>query len=220
MFRVKICGITNRRDALDAVAAGADALGLNFYCRSRRYVLPGDAAQIVRDLPGGVCKVGVFVNAAVDSIRSIAEQVGLDAIQLHGDEPVSHVPQLRPYPIIRAFRCGANAAAEIEAYVAACQRLDSPLAGVLIDAFQSGQYGGTGRTADWSVARGIAVRLQDVNTILAGGLNCGNVSDAIAAVGPCAVDVAGGVELRPGQKDKNEMERFVSAARFALGPVP
>jgi len=216
MFRVKICGITNQQDGLNAAAVGADALGFNFYQRSRRYVLPADAEHIVGALPPDIVKVGVFVNSTTDRMLTIAERVGLDAIQLHGDEPVDRILGLHPYPVIRAFRCGPNAKQWVRDYIEECRQLDALPAAVLIDAYQPNEYGGTGTAADWKAVRNIAASLPDMHVVLAGGLHADNVRQAIATAKPSAVDVAGGVERVPGHKDKDQMRRFVNAARIGL----
>ncbi len=217
IFRVKICGITNARDAKNAATVGADAIGFNFYPHSRRYVQPLRAAEIAQTLPDSLQKVGVFVNASIDTILTVADQVGLDAIQLHGDEPAELLQQLSSRMVIRAFRCAAGSISEIRRYLDRCGLLHAAPAAVLLDACQPRQYGGTGQIADWKSARQIVTELVDTPCLLAGGLTRENVARAIAAVGPTAVDVAGGVEIRPGQKDLEKMRGFVKAARAALG---
>ena len=121
LFRVKICGITSAQDAAIAASAGADAIGLNFYPKSPRYVTPEQAAVIARDLPRGVLCVGVFVNATTPEIRQTAQAVGLNAVQIHGDEPPSMLLELADVPTIRAFRCSLEHVPNCLRYLDECQ---------------------------------------------------------------------------------------------------
>lgn len=220
MFRVKICGLTNVEDAQEAVAAGADAIGLNFYPSSKRYVAPDVARQIAAALPPGVVRVGVFVNTSIEGIRDIieAEGVQLDAIQLHGDEPPEFVRDLAaamPTPVIRAFRLSPDGAETLISYVEQCSRWGCTPGMVLVDAYDPARYGGTGQTADWA-AVGSLPRESLPPLVLAGGLTPENVARAIAVAQPAAVDVAGGVESSPGRKNARWVRAFVNAARTAL----
>jgi phosphoribosylanthranilate isomerase len=198
---VKICGITRAQDAEAAVEAGADLVGLNFWPRSRRYVAVEAAIEIAAALPGDVKKVGVFVNAPAPTVLETAERVGLDLVQLHGDEDPAYADGLgRPY--IRAVRVGSEAdLRQIEGFASEWILLDTPSAG----------YGGSGKTFDWSLAA--AARRYDKRIFLAGGLDEHNVAAAVRQVRPYAVDVAGGVESAPGIKDAGKMRRFVDAAK-------
>lgn len=208
MTRIKICGITNLADALAACAAGADAIGLNFYARSPRVVALEDAREIRKRLPAGVEAFGVFVNEGPREILRVMREVGLDALQLHGDEAPEAVTELaRIAPVFKALRVGADfSAATLEKY--------SDAAGFLFDAAEgaAGQYGGTGRLADWGVAQQAA---RGHRIFLAGGLSPENVGAAIAQVRPYGVDVASGVESAPGKKDHERLRKFISAARQA-----
>lgn len=217
MFRVKICGITHVQDGLQAVAAGADAVGLNFFTGSRRYVAPQIAREIVLSLPPGSKKVGVFVNAAADEVRELARLVGLDVIQLHGDEPPELIAELSDWPVVRAFRLDARGWEPCCQYIDRCQKHGALPSALLVDGFQTGEYGGTGTLPDWTIAAkyhevGIGLPL-----LLAGGLRYENVAAAIAAVQPYGVDTASGVESSPGRKDAAKVAAFVAAARRALG---
>ena len=203
MVRVKICGITNRADALCAVENGADALGFIFYARSPRYIPPERAAEIVRGLPPFATPVGVFVNEARERIDAILKLAGLRAVQLHGDEPPEACLGYS-VPVIRAFRVGAGFDA---AALRAC-----PADAFLLDTAKAGLYGGTGEAFDWALAREAA---SCGRIILAGGLTADNVAEAIRAVRPYAVDCGSGVEAEPGRKDHNKLAAFLCAARHA-----
>lgn len=200
IVRVKICGVTNWADAKLAVDLGADALGFNFFPQSPRAVTPAAAWAIVRRLPPMVASVGVFVNWPAEVIAELAGALRLDAVQLHGTEAPEEVRKLAGrFRVIKAFavRPGFRPAA-LSRYRAA--------SAFLLDGFRGGLYGGTGRTADWQVARK-AGRYGRV--ILAGGIRPENVAEAIAAAQPYAVDVASGVETRPGKKDPKALRALM-----------
>jgi phosphoribosylanthranilate isomerase len=219
MFKIKICGVTSVRDASLAVSAGADAVGLNFYPLSRRCVTTDVAQHILLALPAPVIKVGVFVNASVREITDVARQLGLECVQLHGDEPAELLAQLPSHlSILRAYRCGARGLAPLAEYLENCRTNGRLPDAVLIDSATAatGEYGGTGRVADWDRIAEDRERLGDMRLILAGGLTPANVAEAIAAVRPNGVDVASGVECRPGHKDAALVEQFVAAAHAAL----
>jgi phosphoribosylanthranilate isomerase len=208
MTRVKICGITSITDALAACEAGADALGLNFYSKSRRAVSLATAIEIRAEIPAHVQVFGVFVNADTGAILEVFRVARLDAVQLHGDEPSAAVAQLAGVaPVFKALRVGSDfSAAALEKYPDAF--------GFLFDAADGapGQYGGTGRLADWGVAQQAA---RGHRIILAGGLTAENVAAAILRVRPYGVDVASGVESAPGTKDHAQLRDFVREARRA-----
>lgn len=194
--RVKICGVTRPVDARRAAALGADAIGLNFWPGSKRFVDVEPARRIAEAAGPLVWLVGVFVNQPRLHIRRVVRAVGLHAIQLHGDETVADTEGW-PLPVFKAVRLGRRA-----------PRIpfSTPL---LLDAAQPG-YGGGGVTADWSVARRVA---RAHPSLLAGGLTPANVAAAIAAVRPLGVDVASGVESSPGVKDPRLLERFIHVVR-------
>lgn len=217
MFHIKICGITRIEDARAATEAGADALGLNFYPGSRRCVDPVQAGQIIEQLPPGVLSVGLFVNANAHDVCRWFDELRLGLIQLHGDEPPEYLAELAPRPVLRAFRFGPAGWLPIRDYLDTCGRLGCLPRGVLIDAFQPGEYGGTGQTADWAKLADWRSQLGDLPLILAGGLTAENVADAIRQVRPAAVDTASGVESAPGIKDADKTGRFVQSARAGLG---
>ncbi len=207
---VKICGITNLPDALAAMQAGADLLGFVFYARSPRYVEPACAAEIaaaVRER-GRIEFAGVFVDESVERMQAIVRLAGLDYCQLHGNEPLETARALAPrvYPAIRP-----RGDAEAEHLV---ERWRPIVAGhapaLIVDAFDAKRFGGTGARADWRIATRIA---QEFPILLAGGLNPGNVAEAIRSVRPWGVDVSSGVEKSPGIKDYDLVRQFIAEAR-------
>ena len=204
MTKVKICGITNLEDALAAVEAGAEMLGFNFYRRSPRYIDPAGARRIVERLPAGVLSVGVFVNEeGPEAVSRVASEAGVGAAQLHGAETPEFCAALGGLMTIKALRVGEDF--EVESVSA------FPVGAVLLDAYVRGEWGGTGRTFDWSLSR--RARELTPRLILAGGLTPENVAAAVAAVGPFAVDACSGVEVAPGRKSPALVRRFVEAAR-------
>jgi phosphoribosylanthranilate isomerase len=201
MVRVKICGITSVEDALQAVQAGADALGFVFYERSPRNLDPLRAAKIISNLPPFVQTVGLFVNADAGFVNDTADRCRLDLVQLHGDEPPEYCEQVRRR-VIKAFRVrDASSLAPVRDY---------RVAGILLDAYSPGAFGGTGLSFNWELA-GIAKKFGPV--ILAGGLAPDNVREAVERVAPYAVDVSSGVELSPGKKDPEKVREFIKRAK-------
>ncbi|MBL9122019.1 MAG: phosphoribosylanthranilate isomerase [Planctomycetaceae bacterium] len=221
MFRIKICGITRPADAELAAAAGADAIGLNFFPQSPRFVARAAAQEIVAAAGKSVRKIGLVVNATPAEVVSTYEALALDLVQLHGDEPPDFLQQLGGLPVLRAFRVGPSGLAPVSAYLEACRVYGAPPQLVLLDGYQPGLYGGTGDTAPWeTVAKYRELRFP-YPLILAGGLTPENVGRAIAQVRPLGVDVASGVESAPGIKDAALVQAFVSRAKDALaGQVP
>jgi phosphoribosylanthranilate isomerase len=198
--RVKICGITRIEDALAAARLGADAVGFNFWARSKRYVTPAAAAAIVARLPPSLATVGVFVDPTRAALEEALAVSGVGVAQLHGDEP----PELclgLAVPVVKAIRVGSGSdLAQLASYEVRAFLLDAPSAG----------YGGSGATFDWGLA---AEASRELPVFLAGGLTPDNVADAIRAVRPLGVDVASGVEVSPGVKDQARMELFVRRAK-------
>jgi phosphoribosylanthranilate isomerase len=204
MVKVKICGITNLRDARQAFKAGADFLGFNFYPRSPRYVTPRTARRILRRLPQKVMSVGVFVNEREDEMLRIARRVGLDYLQLHGEEsPMTIAHLARTLPVIKAVRVRDSfRAAKLTRYKHA--------SAFLLDGFDRRRYGGSGKTFRWNMA----LRAKRAGRIfLAGGLTPENVSEAIRSAKPYAVDVCSGVETKPGKKNPALVVNFIRAVR-------
>jgi phosphoribosylanthranilate isomerase len=219
MFRIKVCGITGAEDAAMSAAAGADALGLNFYAGSPRYVGSQLAEAIVSSLPSGVLKVGLFVNAPVERVCATFDQLGLDLIQLHGDEPPEYLAALEGRPVVRAFRVRCGELPEVANYLRRCRQMGCLPRLCLMDSYQTGRYGGTGSTAAWEELRRYPDEDWNPPMVLAGGLTAENVAEAVRVVQPHAVDVASGVESSPGRKDARLVARFVEAAKRALEKV-
>ena len=216
LFRIKICGITNIEDAIAVADAGADAIGLNFYSGSPRSVTPSQAQQIAAALPSKMTKVGVFVNSPADEVARLCEEVGLDVVQLHGDEPPEILGMLAPRVIVRAFRCRESGFESLIDYVGQCRDAGHAPAAVLVDAYQPGSYGGTGAVVDWHQVPNLAHELPDTPIVLAGGLRPENVAEAIRDARPAAVDTASGVESSPGRKDPKLVREFVRNALVAF----
>ncbi|WAC06440.1 MAG: phosphoribosylanthranilate isomerase [Thermodesulfobacteriota bacterium] len=202
MAKIKICGITNLKDALTAVNLEVDALGFVFYPPSPRAITPDKAQQIRQEIPPFTLCVGVFVNESREEVMNVAKACRLDALQFHGNESPDYCAFFPDYKVIKAFSLKDKADMDaiprysVQAY--------------LVDAYDPKQYGGTGKKANWELARAA----KDFGpVILAGGLDEANVSEAIREVNPYAVDVSSGVELSPGIKDPAKLRRFVEMVR-------
>jgi phosphoribosylanthranilate isomerase len=211
-LRIKICGVTNEVDAQQAAFLGADALGLNFYTGSPRFLHADQAEAILRSLPPMVEAVGVFVDQPLKEIFEFLRPLGrLRTIQWHGQK--REVSDCYPFHLIAAFPVrDRTSLASICRYLEIGQGLGRSPSAVLVDAHVAGQHGGTGQTAPWEL---LASFRPDVPLILAGGLTPDNVGEAIRVVQPYAVDVASGVESSPGRKDLDKMRRFIDNAREA-----
>jgi len=198
---VKICGITNLDDALDAIKYGADAVGFIFHKESPRYISPEDASLIVQKLPKHITKIGVFVDSSRREIEAVLRTSSLSAIQLHGDQ---HPEDCTGYDVavIKAFHVGENfdltqlGLFEVQA--------------ILLDTLRPGKPGGTGETFDWNVA---VQAKQYGKLLLSGGLTAKNIEDAIRFVRPYGVDVSSGVEKSPGKKDPVKVREFIIKAK-------
>ncbi len=202
MVRVKICGITSLDDALGCAEAGADALGFVFWEKSRRAVTVEKVSRIISGLPPFVTTVGVFVNEGADVVNAAAREAGLDAVQLHGDEPPELCREINSR-VIKAFRVkdGRLLGRGIDRY---------RLSAYLLDTYAEDAPGGTGKAFDWAAAQ----RAKKYGrVILSGGLTPDNVRDAIRAAGPYAVDVSSGVEKSPGVKDMKKVSSFIKRAK-------
>jgi phosphoribosylanthranilate isomerase len=203
MMRVKVCGITTAEDAELAARLGAAAIGMILWPSSPRAVDVARARDIARALPAFLVRVGIFVNQPPEDVTAMADEIGLDAIQLHGDEdPLSYSTEWRGR-IIKAVAVKDGSA---EAFAGAVPST----ATVLLDAHDPVKRGGTGLPVDWTVAAAVA-RKRPV--ILSGGLTPDNVRTAIAAVAPYAVDVSSGVETSPGRKDPAKLRAFFAAVQ-------
>ena len=207
MVFVKICGITNLEDALAALGAGADALGFNFYSRSPRYITPAAARRIIEELPSEALSVGVFVNESrPEDVKRIADEADIRAIQLHGDESPVYCHALRDRFVIKALRVSKGFEPE--------SVLEYETDAVLLDAFDRDARGGTGRVIDWELAR--RTRELVPKLFLAGGLTIENVTEAITAARPYAVDACSGLECAPGRKDALRVQAFIKAAKETM----
>ena len=209
-IRTKICGITRLEDATAAVAFGADAIGFNFYPKSKRFVDPGIAAEISLLHSTSISIFGVFVNSSVAEVTSIAKQTDLSHVQLHGDEDprvVNEIRNLLPEVLIaRAIRVSDNmshAQSEIDIW------LNAGIDLLLLDAATPGEFGGTGHRLDWKQVADLSM---PKDWLLAGGLTSNNVYNAIELAKPYGVDVASGVEDSPGIKNEAKMQQFIKQA--------
>ncbi|MEJ5376009.1 MAG: phosphoribosylanthranilate isomerase [bacterium] len=201
-MQIKVCGITNLEDALLAVELGVDALGFVFYPPSPRYIGPGEALKIIERLPAEICKVGVFVDERPHKVRSIFHDLNLNLVQLHGHETPQYFLAMADLPLIKAIRGHGQ---ELE-YLKEYKRLWA----LLLDGFDPRVHHCTGRLANWQLAPRIRTGHR---LVLAGGLNQGNLAEAVKVVLPDAIDVSSGIEKSPGRKDESKMIRFVKLAR-------
>ena len=201
MTWIKICGVTSVEDAEYVVAAGADAIGLNFVPGSKRRISVEQARLLVAAIAGRVEIVAVVAEPNDDQVRELRDGLGIEWLQLHGAEDAARTAQLLPH----AFKAVAIATADDARHAASFpgQRL-------LVDAKVPGSTGGTGQVFDWQLVRELAQQRQ---LILAGGLTPGNVAQAVRELGSFGVDVASGVEAAPGKKDPQLVTAFVNAAR-------
>lgn len=193
----KICGITNLEDAQAAVGAGASALGFNFYPISPRFIAPREAARLLETLNSAVWKVGVFVNEPRDQVQKLAGELGLDAVQLHGDESPEEYPEG-----LRVWK-----AARVHSTFCISDWDRCPAEALLLDSAENGVYGGSGRSFDWALCAGSIKKI-----IIAGGLGADNVKHAIEQARPWGVDACSRIESSPGKKDHVKMASFLKAA--------
>lgn len=203
MTQIKICGITNAQDAINASRLNVDMLGFVFYKKSKRYVESKAAGEIVKKLPPSIKKVGVFVDEKPGRVRAIAEELSLDMLQFHGDETPKYCDSFEDrYKVIKAFRIrDKKDLSKINDY-------DTDF--YLLDTYEERSAGGTGKAFDWKILKDFEI-LQPI--ILAGGLTPKNVAGAIEELSPYGVDVSTGVETRPGEKDLRLMKEFINNAR-------
>ena len=214
MTWVKICGTTNLEDALLAVEAGADAVGFVFYEKSPRKIEVEAAREIVDKLPAAVGKVGVFVNEVEDVLCDVADRAGLTAIQMHGDHEDPHVADLvvARRPKLKVLAAISMSQPRPDGW--AMMWHPDVVHAFLVDSGDSTRLGGTGEAFDWRASRPALEIIRRLGRVVAaGGLNEGNVTEAIAILRPWGVDVASGVEARPGKKDPEKVRAFVKAVR-------
>lgn len=197
-IKLKVCGITSPEDARAAVDCGAEFLGFNFYRKSPRYISPEAAKAIIEQLPRQIISVGIFVNEAQpQDVIEILQASGAQMAQLHGDESSEYCSAVGAERVIKALRVGDGFDVR--------QVLNYPAWAILLDAFDKKLYGGTGKTANWEVAREAA---KLTRLFLAGGLSPENIAEAICSVEPFAIDVNSGVEISPGVKDVDKLKKL------------
>jgi phosphoribosylanthranilate isomerase len=199
VVRIKICGITHMADAEAAVESGADALGFVF-AKSPRQITPQKARDITRRISPFVKTVGVFVNEQPAEIRKIMDFCGLDLLQLHGNESVTVCSELAPR-VIKAFRI------QEEESLLQIPEFKNHVRAILLDTYQKGLNGGTGKTFDWGLA--IKAKKTGIPLVLSGGLGLDNIEEALERVNPFAIDISSGIEKRPGIKDHGRMRVFM-----------
>ncbi len=204
---VKVCGITNRQDALTAIGAGADALGFNLWPGSKRCIHLEESASWIRELPEGVERIAVLVDAPLEEALRIATTTGIDAVQFHGNESSEYLAHFaesgRRFLVARRLGGFADISTM---HATGSER-------ILIDANVPGEYGGTGVTVDFTLASEFVRMHPEAKVILAGGLTPENVSEAVNRVHPYGVDVASGVECEPRAKDPQKVRSFIAAVK-------
>lgn len=194
IVKVKVCGITNIDDAKLCVDCGADALGFIFYKESKRYIEPDEAKKIIDKLPFFVLKVGVFVNENFENVNSTAKNIGLNAVQLHGNENLDYCGKIN-YPVIKAIRVDEKLNENLEKYSNYT---------ILLDSKDAREYGGTGKQFDWEL---IPENYRN-KIILAGGVSEDNIDYIFNRIKPQAVDVSSSLEKEPGIKDREKVKSF------------
>jgi len=208
--KVKICGITNLQDAEAAIDLGADALGFNFWPRSKRFVDIRREAEWIRLLPDSLLKVAVTVNPSEQEAKEIFALPFIDLVQFHGEEEGSFCAKFAGLhkPFIKAIAVrDSSSCAQVDRF-----RTEN----ILLDAYAPGAFGGTGKTIDWDLAAQFVQDHPELKIFLSGGLTPENLQVAIQKVKPFAVDVASGVEEKPGKKDLGLMRAFITAAKTAV----
>jgi phosphoribosylanthranilate isomerase len=209
MLRIKICGLTTPQDARVAIDAGADALGFNFFPASKRYIAPEADRDWIRGLPEVVDKMAILVNPTWDEAMAAARLPGIDALQLHGSETPEFCGRLR------AAGIRFEKAIAVSGPDSLSRMADFSTDTILLDSGRAGEFGGTGQTFPWVLARNFIEANPELRVVVAGGLNPENVADAVALIRPFGVDVTTGVEASPGRKDASLIRAFISAARAA-----
>lgn len=215
-LRVKICGVTNEADAQQATVLGADAVGLNFYPGSPRCIGTDTARSILKKFPPFIAAVGVFAEWPMRQVFEHVQALGrIGIIQWHGKD--RELSDCFPYHLIAAFAVrDASSLQTIQHYLDTCRSLGRLPSALLLDGHAAGQHGGTGRAVPWHLLESFQ---PGVPIILAGGLTPDNVAEAVRIVRPYGVDVASGVEDRPGHKDVEKMRRFIANAREAAAQL-
>lgn len=199
-MKIKICGITNKEDALNAIALNVSALGFIFYKNSPRYVSPRKVEEFMLNIPPFINTVGVFVDSEYEEVVSITKQCRLTTIQFHGNESPELCSRFK-LPIIKAIPVlNSDDLIKIPSYKGIAN-------GILLDTKVENIHGGTGRTFDWGLA--LEAKEYDTPLILSGGINAENIASAIKLVNPYAIDLSSGVEREPGIKDYNKMRELI-----------
>ena len=194
-MKIKICGITNIDDALAAESLGADAIGFIFYEKGKRYVAPETIRDITNVLSPFTIKVGVFVNESSEIINTKSKLAGINVVQLHGNEK-QDITNSISLPVIKVFRVDENFDYKMIDQYNGCS--------ILLDTYSEKSYGGTGKQFDWEK---IPAKIRN-NIILAGGVSLENIEFIYKNINPVAVDLSSSLEITPGKKDKNKMEKF------------
>jgi phosphoribosylanthranilate isomerase len=203
MTKVKICGITNLKDARHAVACGADFLGFVFYPLSPRFISPQKAREIIQALPRSIEAVGVFVNEDPVEVKRVAKYCGLGLIQLHGDESPGYLKRLKSRSVLKALRIKDRIPwVKIRSYGKVM---------FLFDTYQKNLFGGTGKSFQWEILK--SLKKKSIKFIVSGGLRPENVKELVSNIRPFAVDVSSGVESKPGKKDKLLVKKFIKAVK-------
>jgi phosphoribosylanthranilate isomerase len=211
--KLKFCGLTRTTDVIAAIEAGADAIGLNFYERSPRYVTPSSARHLSEAARGSVLRVGVFVNATPSQVDAVVSVCPLDCIQLHGDEQPRWIdealtlPSLQSMSFIKAV-AWRGTEEDRQHVLDWSTEPNARLLGLLVDAFDPIQRGGTGKTARWDLLYPRPAEFGSLRILLAGGLTVENIAQALEIARPDGVDIASGIEIAPGIKDKDKMQRI------------
>ena len=200
MIQTKVCGITNISDALFSIKCGASAVGFVFYKKSERYISYNDAFDVIKYLPPGTAKIGVYVNEDAKMVNDSSKKLNLDYVQLHGDESASFCKDIN-FPIIKAFRIKDDSFKS--------QVLKYNVSVFLFDTFTKKDYGGTGKIFNWELIKQGFQR----PFIHSGGLNINNVLDAINVTNPDAIDISSGLEDYPGKKDHQKIFEFFKLIR-------
>lgn len=203
-MKVKICGISRLEDALYAANLGADAIGFILYPKSKRYIKPDDVKNIIKKLPPFIIKVGVFVNENYEYVNKVATDTGLNLVQLHGDETPEYLSKIM-CPVIKAFRISNSFKFNYIERYKDCY--------YLLDAYDSGSYGGTGKRFKWDI---IPENLKN-KIILAGGITQEDLEFIENEISPYAIDVSSSIELEPGKKDLVKMTSFFSRLKKIRG---
>jgi len=203
MVKVKICGITNLKDARAAALAGCDALGFIFYKKSPRYISPQQAKDIISKLPTGIIKVGVFVDDKEKAIKDIAKLCNLDILQFHGNESADFCKRFKDYKIIKAFK--------VKEKIDLRKILKYKTFAYLFDTFVKAMPGGTGKKFNWRLLKFMDDIKQPI--FLSGGLNKENITKAIESVRPDWLDVSSSVEIKPGKKNHRKIKEFIKATK-------